>query len=1029
MASPLDKRVISINFVSGLDQKTDPKLTTRLTTADNVVIRKTGIIEKRPGFVANGTWTTSSISTNPVRVFPFGNGEFTISDWATDNATATSDTSFRGVQRIQGRIGNNWINAQPYEFATVNSLPFIANTDSIYKTDTVIIAASATQKGVMVGFAQNLNNVATTIIAMDLDTGYQSFSAANNSGTSRMVTFSATSLTAYCASISTNGDILFTSYDSRGIQTAVTTVSATVLTGVSVPDVVALGSKLYFTAPRSATQFTLGSIDVNTSATSLTVISSSVTNVYTMVLATPIPTTDRLRIFFNTASNTSIYYTTYSLTLSVIQSITSFLPLVGLTLGMSQLAACENTGGTSSSLWGSIAHGITANGTQLVSRSGWFGEYSNAGVSQISSGAASATALFPGSVLSSKPFLVHGQPHALISITSNQVNVSQQASTFLVRRVGSHHVPIARIHYGIGNGAIEGLAGSLPSPMSYDGDIFYSPVRRANYFRAASGSISVAYSVDSASFNFSQSQSLCTAELANSTYISGGFLQENDGSSIFEAGFLTPPSVIQSSTTSSGGALTAGQHALVVVKEYVNEQGKMFIGTPSLPYTLTVPGNGSITVVFTDWPSTRNSNTRRDGNRYAIYMTQAAGSIYYRVRSVTTSVDVPDSIGFSISSSDSSIAGGDVLYTQGGLLPRWTPDAPSVLCAHKGRLFCNDPTDNSIIRYSLSIASGEGVSFAQSNLILIPGVGRITAISPLDSQLIVFRRGHIFVVSGDGPDDTGTNGSFSDGQLLYADIGAVDQTHVIRFSQGLIFKSPDKGFYFLSRDLQLSYIGADIESYNSKTVVSSEVVGLQEASGTAEECRFLCSDGTLLTYNYYAQAWTTATLAGCTDAVQTGGRYVVVNPSSTAANARVFQQSLSTYTDAFSNTSVTYQMTVETGWVKTADIQGFQRIWNVAVLGEAQGPGDISVEVGYDYESAYNEAHTATMSSLTAANYTGGAVSAPQCNFIPARQKCQAIRFRIKDYPTTGAVMKLTNISLECGVKAGTFKLPPSKGI
>jgi hypothetical protein len=348
---------------------------------------------------------------------------------------------------------------------------------------------------------------------------------------------------------------------------------------------------------------------------------------------------------------------------------------------------------------------------------------------------------------------------------------------------------------------------------------------------------------------------------------------------------------------------------------------------------------------------------------------------------------------------------------------------------HDNRLFCEDPTDNTIVHFSKQIVEGEGVAFAQANIVRLPGYGRVTAGQSLDSNNLIFRARSILASGGQGPDDTGLNGSYSDGQVIFSDVGCIDQRNLCRFKDGIVFKSPDKGFYLLTRDLQLQFIGADVQDYNSKTVVSSEVVALTEASGAVEECRFLCSDGTLLTYNYYNGQWTTATLAGCTDAVQTGGRYVVVNTSTTATNARVFQQSLTTYTDAFSNTSATYQMTVETGWIKTADVQGFQRIWKGQLLGEAQGDGAISVEVGYDYEAAYNESYTFQMSSMTTPNYTGGAVSAPQCDFVPVRQKCQAIRFRIKDYPgATGVVMKLTNISLECGVKSGVFKLPAAKG-
>ena len=512
----------------------------------------------------------------------------------------------------------------------------------------------------------------------------------------------------------------------------------------------------------------------------------------------------------------------------------------------------------------------------------------------------------------------------------------------------------------------------------------------------------------------------------------GGVMSQFDGAGKTESGFFSAPE-IRAVSLSNGGAITGpGTYSVVVVKECIDQAGYLHVGQPSIPFTFTTSSaTNQALLTIIDGPNWIGNVERLGQIRYSVFRTQINGSIYYRNNMFTVTTGTGTSFtpfSITVNVSDTVIASSDILYTQGGVLPHWTPDSCDVLFEHKTRLFCNDPSDDGALRYSNELVASEAPAFSAVSTVRIPGADRITAGCSLDSNAIIFRARSIYAISGDGPDATGQNGAFSPGQLIYADVGAINQDNICRFSQGVIFKSTDKGFFMLSRDLQVQFIGAEVENYNSKTVVSSEVVAMTEADGTVEECRFLCSDGTLLTYNYYNGQWTTATLAGCTDAVQTGGRYVVVNPSTTAASARVFQQSLSTYTDAFSNTSATYQMTVETGWVKTADVQGFQRIWKAQLLGESQGPGAISVEVGYDYETSYNESYTFNMSTMTTPNYTGGAISAPQFDFVPVRQKCQAIRFRIKDYPTTGAVMKITNLSLECGVKSGVFKLPAAKG-
>lgn len=1023
----LERRVVSINFVSGLDQKTDPKLTTKLTTADNVVLRKNGTIEKRTGFVANGTW---SVSANPLRVFPFHSGAFTLSDWSTDNVVSSSDTSLKWLQRVEQSIGSRWTANNPSEIMSLISVPFITDTGSVTGTDSALIGASATQTGVLIGAAVGSGGI--TVCALDLATDAASATSVSVNEPVKMVAFSATSLTSYLVSFSTNNvNIQAMAFNVLGQQTAITTFGGTFQNGGF--DAVAVGSKIYVVGQSSATQFRLSSLDVATSATSTTVIAASATSLKCFTIATPQPSTDRLRIFWGNASNTSIGYASFSLTLSLIQTVTTLAVPVALASangGPGNLGACENVGLTSCALYGTIPYGITTPNNSVQNRVMWIGDYSDSGASLLATGAASVTSNIVG-VLSSKPFIANGQPHVLatIAVATTSSNVLSQASTFVYRRWGTHHVASGRINYGIAAQTNSHTTRSPPVPQSYDGTTFYTSARCANYFKAAQGNITVAFSANALALNFSQTQPVAYAQLNNNTYIGGGLLQEYDGVGLYEAGFVSFPYISNSSTTNSGAFMDAGMHSVVVVKEYCNSQGDVYLGTPSIPKSFTVSANGSATIFFMDWPGVRNTDLRRNQNRYAIYMTTANGSIYYRVSSFASGADIPDTTSVSVAYSDANIATGDVLYTQGGLLPRWSPDSVGFLCAHQGRLFCDDPSNPELVRYSLLPVDGEGLQFATSNKIFVSGSGRVVAGVSMDSTLVLFRRRQIFVVSGSGPDDTGLNGSYSDAQLLFDDVGCVDQRNLCRFKDGIVFKSPDKGFYLLTRDLQLQFIGADVEDYNSKTVVSSEVVAQTEAGGTVEECRFLCSDGTLLTYNYYNGQWTTATLAGCTDAVSTGGRYVVVNPTSTAANARVFQQSMTTYLDAFSNTSTTYQMTVETGFVKTADVQGFQRIWKVQGLGESMGGGRISVEVGYDYETAYNETYTFSMSSMTTPNYTGGAASAPQFDFVPVRQKCQAIRFRIKDYPTeNGAVMKITNLSLECGVKSGMFKLPAAKG-
>lgn len=1036
-SAALETRVVSINFAQGLDQKTDPKLTTKLTTADNVVMRKNGTIEKRPGFVANGTW---SISANPIRIFPFGDSEFAITDWATD--TNSSDTN---TPSVVARVGSTWkvagdtgrVNSGNFLPANLRSRPLLTNSNNVRNFDLALLNKTATAEGTIVAHAAYAfpdSNTGSSLVASDIST--ESFFGSGQLGLpkSRMVSITNTSVTSYLvssydpstAALSATVNVYAVTASQSALASSLKLFGAANLTTPQL-DACAIGTKIFVAyKATSGTALIAGYYDTAGGSSATVSINCGFTPDMVSV-AVPDPSTDRFRVFWARNSTSTGGSAEFSLTMSTINSATTALISVGGT--PTQILPVENSSLTGVTLF------VTVNSsTPSFSPSVAAIEIAN-GFSILNSNAPP----YVGNCQAiAKPFYAHGHPHLVVQHDSPATQ-----AVFVLRHsksIGSGQniiAPVARGLFGIAgpNYGTTADYDMVPNVVKADNDVWYTAARRAVYFNAENGQITVNYGLNLLQMNLSQTAVFPYEQAADATYVGAGVLSEFDGAGVVESGFLGAPTIAQVSVTTTGGSMTIGTYSIVAVKEWTDRRGRTHQSQPSQPITFaTSTTTSSITARVYEPPSIRNTARGvASGDsvevRNVFYRTTANGSFYYRdaISSFGSGV-VPWIRQASLTVSDATLAGGTPLYTQGGRLPNWTPDSVEAMCVHGDRMFCADGSDPTIIRYSNEFVQGEGVAFSFLNTIPVPGVGRITALGSLDSNGIIFRQREIFAFAGNGPDVTGQNGTFSDPQQLFFDVGCIDQRNMCRFRDGIVFKSPDKGFYLLTRDLQLQPIGADVENYNSKTVVSSEVVALTEASGAVEECRFLCSDGTLLTYNYYNGQWTTASLPGCTDAVQSGGRYVVVNPSSTAANARVFQQSLSTYTDAFSNTSVTYQMTVETGWIKTADVQGFQRIWKAQLIGEAQGPGAISVEVGYDYETAYNETYTFNMSTMTTPNYTGGAQSIPQCDWVPGRQKCQAIRFRIKDHPTTGAVMKITNLSLECGVKSGVFKLPAAKG-
>ncbi len=1031
----LQKRTISINFGSGIDGKTDDKLTTKLLTADNAVIRKNGTIEKRLGFVSNTPWSYgAAIGSSPVKVFPFHDGEFVHTGYEAETSfPSEADWYSQGIQK---RVGSFWLPGaltNPVYSAVVKTIQ-VADSAANHANVAVWNTALAT---VNMQPASGVVPYGIRTKTMDINTGVASDVASlfgAGAEQSRMVAINA-SRTVFHLLTQSGTSIVYVQSDATQPSTGAVLVSGAESTAPQF-DVAVIGTKIYFAAKQvSTTGIVLGSYDTATFATATTVINGAVTADILSIVA-PATGTARVRLIWGNATNNTAYQASYSLTLSQIQAPTAFTVGVPAYGPLTQLCGVENSGLTLVTVFTTQNSQTAGNPPMSLLGKDWSNTVTDQTV-----GTFSHTMGLVGYSLVAKPFLAQGKPIGVFhfSATANQHFAMCRRSS----QVQPNVAPLARWAFGVAAGNWSASRAWLPEVVNVTTDVFYTVLRKASSFYSQNNQITSSIGADLVRLDFSQTAPTPFVEIAGSTFLGGGYLRDFDGSCETEVGFLSAPVMITASVTTTGGSVGAstgtGAYSLVVVKQATNGAGRVYRSQPSLPVTFnTSTSTSAVTVSWYDGVSARDVLPQHSyKTSYALFRTQANLSIYYRdsAFSITLAAGPGRSAYMSKSTSvaDATLAGGDVIYTQGGALPNWTPGSCDVLFAHKNRLFCSDPSDETILRFSKDIVAGDGVAFAQSFAVRVSGKGKLTAGASLDSNGVVFREREIQAFSGDGPDDTGLGGQFSDGQLLYSDIGCINQRNLCRFRDGVVFKSADKGFYLLGRDLQLQYIGADVEDYNSKTVVSSEVVALAEAGASVEECRFLCSDGTLLTYNYYNGQWTTATLPGCTDAVYSGGRYIVVNPTTTvSATAKVFQQSLSTYVDAFSNTSVTYAMTIETGWIKTADVQGLQRIWKGNVLGESSGPGAIQLEIGYDFEAAYNESYSVAMSSLTAASYTGGATAAMQGNFAPVRQKCNAIRFKITDIPSAGntsGVFKLTNISLECGVKSGLFKLPATKGI
>jgi len=276
------------------------------------------------------------------------------------------------------------------------------------------------------------------------------------------------------------------------------------------------------------------------------------------------------------------------------------------------------------------------------------------------------------------------------------------------------------------------------------------------------------------------------------------------------------------------------------------------------------------------------------------------------------------------------------------------------------------------------------------------------ALGALDDLVAILSENTLWGFGGPGPNALG-QGSWSPVQRISSEAGCRDRNSVISTSQGVFFKSA-KGFYLLDRSLNVVYIGASVETYNSSVCIGA--VELQDR----QQIWFLHNDSTgILVYDTFHQAWYRHTMpVGTGQHITTANNKVYV--LNTAGTVFEFPRTTSVYTD---DASTRVPLTYKSPWIHLEGIQGFQRVWWVNLMGEtadAVSTG-ITVKLYIDY--------SATASQTVTVNKVNGVW---RVRIKPDTQKCQALQIEVADsapvQPGT-TDLRLSQISLVVGVKPG----------
>jgi hypothetical protein len=326
------------------------------------------------------------------------------------------------------------------------------------------------------------------------------------------------------------------------------------------------------------------------------------------------------------------------------------------------------------------------------------------------------------------------------------------------------------------------------------------------------------------------------------------------------------------------------------------------------------------------------------------YRWSVAQQEYYQTTSITSpliNVTNAATVTFTDTNADAAILGNNLLYTTGGVVEDVNAPASNVLSIFDTRLWLVQAEDPNVLWYSKQVIEATPVEMSDLFTLYVPPststqgpTGPITALSPMDDKLCIFKENAIYYINGTGPDNTGANSQYSPATFITSTVGCANQNSLVLMPQGLMFQS-DKGIWLLDRGLGTSYIGAPVEDFTDEAVVTSAV-----NVPSTNQVRFTLSSGVTLMYDYYFGQWGTFTGVPAVSSCIYSGFHTIINSVGSA-----YQESPNTYLDG-SNPVLTM---FETGPLRLGDLQGYQRAYFFYILGQYLSPHKLCVSITYDY--------------------------------------------------------------------------------
>lgn len=624
--------------------------------------------------------------------------------------------------------------------------------------------------------------------------------------------------------------------------------------------------------------------------------------------------------------------------------------------------------------------------------------------------------------LASKAFYFNGR---------NYVNVAHEStlqSTYFTASLHDDPFPlVGKINPNLGGGLRTN--GLLSEAVIVENGIFLWANSIKGKVISEANDIFSLLGVNSTTLDFANSNKFLSCTQSNNLLFVGGFVQTYDGISVVEQNFHLYPENATAVPSGSDGSLGTGSYQYKIVYSWDDNRGNTFYSTTSEAITVDVIATNHVLLTI---PTLRlTAKNGRSPVNIGIYRTVANGLAFHEITSEIAPLEndtTVDTVQFVDVLSDNSILSNSLIYTEGDILDNSAPPACKLISLYQNRVIVSGLEDPNLLWFSKnkfdnSNFNSTPVEFSADNVVGVDSRGgKITALGLLDDKLVIFKETAIFLMTGDGPNDTGLGGEFSV-QLITTDVGCDNPNSVVEYPNGLMFKS-SKGIYSLSRDVSVKYIGSPVENFNGYTISSGTL------SQDSNQVIFTTSDGPAIVYDYFFDQWGTWSNHRSEDSDIFNTLFHIIK-----SNGRVYRQNQSKFND----NGVPFYLSWTTPNFNLAGLQGYARVFRVFLLGLFKSNHNLQISVAYDGNPAFSQFaiidasqdQTTWGSSTTWGSDTkwGGEYVPYQFRIDLKRQLCTSFRIKVSDQQNTdyGEGYAISNMAIEVGVLPGGNRLPATK--